>query len=287
MKKIWLLTVIVIAGSRPGWAIYGPSLTRTDTATALRACKEAQFTDANEIAEAVQSRDPAKAVLVMSNALIELKSTHVTADNYAARAFCVHELVPGRLPREGAIASPAATQTTTLVKQFADLGIEYFYYDPDAEWTLKKNPVDLKGLASAYLDSPWGHKAFLMMTELGWSEGACQEGPDQFREVIIHSEEYLVDYPDSEVSNDIRLELAHAYATWWNLSRSERNPPYEYPETYKVGAAEAKQGAIELYQRYLKAQKTPAAEIEKQLKALQRNQSGDDKFDFFCPDYED
>ena len=36
------------------------------------------------------------------------------------------------------------------------------------------------------LATEWGRHAFLMMTLMGWSEGACQEGPDQFREVIKH-----------------------------------------------------------------------------------------------------
>jgi len=34
-----------------------------------------------------------------------------------------------------------------------------------------------------------------MMTELGWSKGACQEGPDQFRLVIEHGEAFLAKYP--------------------------------------------------------------------------------------------
>jgi hypothetical protein len=52
-------------------------------------------------------------------------------------------------------------------------------------------------------------------------------------EVIKRGEKFLKDYLQSEVSENIRLELAHAYATWWNLSRDEPNPPYSTPETHR------------------------------------------------------
>jgi hypothetical protein len=91
-----------------------------------------------------------------------------------------------------------------------------------------------------------------MMTGLGWSQGACQEGPDQFREVIKRGEKFLKDYPQSEVSDNIRLELAHAYATWWNLSGDEPNPPYSTPETYKMGSRDHRKdlGSIVIVKAY-------------------------------------
>lgn len=285
--KLWIPIFMLLACSDLGRAIYGPSLTRTDTAIALRACEEANFSNGAAIAEALSSDDPAKIASVLGDAMEELRTTRIMSDLNAARRFCIHELVPVQLPREGEIASQQASQPTTLVKRFKDLGIEYFYYGPDAAWTLEKNPVDLNILATSYLDSPWGRQAFLMMTRIGWSQGECREGPDQFREVINHSEQFLVENPDTEVSDSIRLELANAYATWWNISRAERNPPYEYPEKYKVGAAEAKQRAVELYQGYLKAQKKSVPEVEKRLKALQEDPKGSGEFDYYCADYED
>jgi hypothetical protein len=126
-----------------------------------------------------------------------------------------------------------------------------------------------------------------MMTQLGWSQGECQEGPDQFREVIKHSEEFLRDYPQTEVSDSVRLELANAYATWWNLSQGEPNPPYSSPERYRLGAEKAKQRAIELYREYLSQQKTPAQDVLHRFKALQENPKGTDEYDYFCADYED
>jgi hypothetical protein len=287
MKRLWLPLVIVLAASQFSWALYGPSLARTDIATAARACVEGNMPHASEVAEVLQSGDAAKMIPILVDELEAFRATHFMEDRYAARAFCIHELIPDRLPREGEIASPGAFQPTALVKRFKELGIEYFYYSPDAEWTLEKNPVDLNALASAYLESEWGRQAFLMLTLMGWSQGACGEGPDQFREVINHGEKFLVEYPESEVSDSIRLELANAYATWWNLSRVEPNPPYEYPEIYRVGAGEAKQRAIELYQGYLKLQKKADPEIEKRLKALRENPKGSDAWDYYCPDYED
>ena len=282
----FVMGLVLFFNPGTSWAIYGPSLTRADNATALRACEEGNFSNGESISAALQSEDPAKIAPVLGKALEEVQDTRVTSEVNAARRFCVHELVPAQLPSEEEMASREVRQPTALVKQYKNLGIEYFYYGPDADWTLEKNPVDLNLLAKDYLDLRWGREAFLMMTRLGWSQGACQEGPDQFREVINHSEPFLVDYPDTEVSNDVRLELANAYATWWNVSRMERKPP-EQPEKYKVGANEAKQRAIELYQQYLKAQKEPDPEVEKRLKALQKNPEGSGKFDYFCEDYED
>jgi len=178
---------------------------------------------------------------------------------------------------------PATKRLPTVeVRRFQDLGVTYFYYDPDSEWVLREDPVDLNQLATEHQDSPWGRHAFLMMTRLGWSQGACQEGPDQFREVIKRSEKFLSDYPQSEVSDSVRLELGHAYATWWNLSRDEPNPPYSSPETFRVGADAAKRRAIELYQEYLNGQKTPVRNVQSRLKALQENPKGSHKYDYFC-----
>jgi hypothetical protein len=50
-------------------------------------------------------------------------------------------------------------------------------------------------------------------------------GTGSISRVVKRSEKFLGDYPQSEVSDSVRLELAHAYATWWNLSRAEPNPP--------------------------------------------------------------
>jgi hypothetical protein len=170
--------------------------------------------------------------------------------------------------------------------EFEKLGIEYYYYSPDGAWRPSKNPVDLNQLATEYLYSRWGRQAFLMMTELGWSNGACQEGPDQFRLVIKHGEAFLAKYPASEVSSQIRLEVANAYATWWNVANSERNV-YTDPTQYKAGATEAKQRAIELYSQYLSAQKSPKPNVAKRLKKLRENPKGSNEWDYFCEDYED
>jgi hypothetical protein len=286
MKNFWLFSMILFAFSQPTWGIYGPSLARADRSIALRACQEAKFVQSQKILQSMQSGNPAAILTVLGGALQEWRDTPTTSALYAARAFCIHELVLDHLPREGPISSPRAHQPTVAVARFQDLGIQYFYYDPDAQWNLSEDPVDLSQLAREHLGSPWGRQAFLMMTRLGWSQGGCQEGPDQFRQVIKHGETFLRDYPQSEVSDSVRLEVAHAYATWWNLSRAV-NPPDFNPDSYKAGADVAKQKAIDLYQQYLSRQKTPAADIQSRLKALQRNPKGSNQYDYFCAGYED
>jgi hypothetical protein len=229
----------------------------------------------------VKSRNPDAILKVLGIALEELRSTPAQSNLYSARAFCVHDLVPDFLS-----ASPDRNTPTASVVGFQKLGIDYFYYSPDGEWRPSGNPVDLEQLATQHLDSPWGRQAFLMMTQLGWSKGECREGPDQFREVIQRSKKFLLSYPDSEVSNQIRLELAKAYATWWNLSRGKPNA-YSNPKTYTVGAADAKIRAIDLYKTYLSMQKVANKEIRDRLKALESNPAGSGTYDYSCEDYED
>jgi hypothetical protein len=177
-------------------------------------------------------------------------------------------------------------EPTPLVKRFHSVGIEYYYYDPDGAWRPSRNPVDLRQLATKFLDSQWARQAFLMMTKLGWSQGGCQEGPDQFRLVIRRGEAFLYRYPDSEVSNSVRREVANAYATWWNVANLEPNE-YTNRESYKAGARHAKLRAIQLYQEYQKAQSTPSAKVQKRLKALEENPKGSETYDYLCEDYED
>lgn len=290
VRNFMLWTAVLVALSQCSWAIYGPSLARVDASVAARACREGRFDRGPEIIKAIESGKTDEILAVLGDAMKEWKATPITSDQfnalYAARACCVHELVPSWLPPGGPVGTPDAWRPTEVVKKFHDLGIEYFYYDPDANWTLREDPVDINLLAKDFLDTEWGRQAFLMMTQLGWSQGGCNEGPDQFREVIKHSEIFLKQYPDAEVSDSIRLELANAYATWWNISRSEPDG-YTTPEAYEVGAHEARQRAIELYQAYLSKRPSSDGDIRDRLKALQENPKGSQKFDYYCPDYAD
>jgi len=234
------------------------------------------------------SRNSDDIVQILGDAIKELNETSRTSPWYPARAFCVHELLPEILePKAADGQNPAIwREPTQAVMRFSKVGIEYYYYSPDGAWRPSKNPVDLEKLAIDHQDSLWGRQAFLMMTDLGWSHGACSEGPDQFREVIRHGEPFLKKYPESEVSNSVRLALADAYATWWNVSRLEPGEGTD-PEPYEAGASEAKRKAINMYQEYLKAEMDPKGKIAKRLKALRDNPKGSETYEYFCDDYED
>jgi hypothetical protein len=290
MKSFFVWTVIMLGYCQSSWAIYGPSLKRADVSVAARACQQAHFDEGQQIVKAMEGGRSEDIQPVLGDALRELKATSERsgqfAELYAARAFCVHELVPARLPLGGPIGTPAGRRETDAVKRFRDLGIEYFYYDSDAVWTLRKDPVDLNLLAKDFLNTEWGREAFLMMTELGWSQGACQEGPDQFRQVIMRGEAFLSEYPNSEVSDRIRLEMANAYATWWNISRQKPGAP-DHAERYVAGSVEAKRKAIELYEQYLKSPKADDADARERLRLLQQNPKGSEKYDYWCPEYDD
>jgi hypothetical protein len=286
IKANGLSVLILLAFSHPAWAIYGPNLTRADASIALRACQEANFAQGREIEKAMRSSDPKDILGVLGKTMKEWRNTPASSALHSARAFCLHEIVPARLQPGGTHASPTRPEPTATVQQFGELGIEYFYYGPDDEFTLKNDPVNLEKLAMEHQDSPWGQQAFLMMTRLGWSWGGCAEGPDQFREVIKRGETFLSKYPASEVSDRIRLEVANAYATWWNVANMEPDA-YTDPRKYKAGAAEAKRRAIELYQQFLSAQKNPKPEVAKRLKNLQESPKGSNEWNYFCADYED
>jgi hypothetical protein len=287
MRMILLSVIVVITFAQRSWAIYGPSLERTDPAIAMRACQEAGFSQSQEIGRAMRSKNPVEIEIVLAVALREWRTTDRSLSSYPAKAFCIHELVPANLPAVRVSTGSYSLEPTQEVKRFQFLGIVYRFYDPDGAWILRDNPVDLKELAAKYPKSIWGREAFLMMTRLGWSQGSCQEGPDQFRAVISHGEEFLRSFPDTEISVEMHLELAKAYTTWWNLSRAIPADDYTDPAKYKLGAEEARRKAIKHYQAYLKDQKAQPLKVQKALNALEQQRQDAPTYDYYCPDYED
>jgi hypothetical protein len=289
LRSIWMLTPTIFACCPLGFAIYGPSLVRAAPDISLRACQEADFTNGHAIIQAMQKGTPSAIAGVVPDALEQLSRTPTDAPAYPARAFCIHELIPSSLP---AATETGTTHTPTAeVNHFGSLGLPYFYYDPDARWVLRQNPVDLNQLATKYLNSKWGRQAFSMMTGLGWSRGGCQEGPNQFREVILRGRQFLRDYPDSEVADDIRLAVANAYATWWNLSRDRARANAASANPYIKGAEEAKEQAVRLYSSYLVSPKVTdqnsIRDVRQRLASLRSNPKGSGTYEYFCQDYED
>lgn len=306
MKHLWLVVAAVLSCSQPGHAIYGPSLVRAAPSISTVACTESNFSHSQQIAGALRDENPVVVAELLGAALAELQNTPSTSALYPARAFCIHELLPSSLDAD---TDPSTrTLPTADVKQFQSLGIDYFYYEPDGRWTLREDPVDLNQLATTRLDSRWGREAFVMMTQIGWSKGGCREGPNQFLEVIEHGKRFLREYPNSEVSAEVRRSMADAYATWWSLSREDADSLREsspiYAEwlnhskegtnsdgssvnIYERGSQEAKQAAIGLYREYLKSQKEPDQQVQQRLKDLLENPNGSQTFDYFCADYED
>jgi hypothetical protein len=306
MKRFWLLAAIVVGGSQLGFALNDPSLVREDPRLSSLACIDANFSHSQQIAGALRNGGTNAILQVLADALTELQKTPATNDLYPARAFCIHELVPPSLSAN--TDASLRTVPTAEVKQFESLGMEYFFYEPDARWNLREDPVDFVRLATRRLDSRWGREAFVMMTHLGWSEGGCREGPNQFLEVIQRSKRFLNEFPESEVSAEVRLSMANAYATWWNLSREDanslraNNPVYaerldksregansdsSSVNPYDRGAEEAKDTAIELYREYLTSRNESDQEVQVRLKDLLDNPHGSNTFDYFCGGYED
>ena len=283
MKTTCVLASIFVLSCRASFALYSPDTERVDVAVSTLACQQAKFMHDQAIVQALRGRSISGAMAVLPGALAELKGTPTAAPLYSARAFCVHELVPSSLERN----------QQSAVTRLKNIGLNYFYYEPDARWFIQTNPTDLVRLATDYLNSRWGRQAFLMMTQLGWSLASCREGPDQFYTVIKRGQAFLQRFPNSEVSNDVRLAVADSYATWWNLSR---NPPktVELGPThdYRKGADNAKLTAIQLYRGYLTAsrgeQTQPGdAKARERITRLQQDPKGTQSWEHYCPDYED
>lgn len=116
--------------------------------------------------------------------------------------------------------------------------------------------------------------------------GRCVLLSDCFR-VIEHGKTSLLAYPNVEESDRVRLDVADAYATWWNLSQTGGKTDETGREKYPQGALEAKRSAIALYAMYLRSQKAPDAKVAEQVRLLKGNAQGSGTYAYFCPDYED
>ena len=149
MRNVVSLCILLVVWSAPAWGIDEPSFKRADPETQVLACQQAQFAQGDQVVQAMKSRRPSEALRVLGGALRELRNTPKTAPLYSARAFCIHELVPNQMRGAGRIASQLSRRPTWVITDFEQLGIEYFYYDPSAEWTLRKDPVDLRELAES------------------------------------------------------------------------------------------------------------------------------------------
>ncbi len=282
MRQIFLAAILMVS-SQLGWGAAEPSSgpgQERDWAAALAACREAPFSQRNGIVKAIQSHDIGDILQVIGSALEEWKTTPTTSTSYPATSFCLHELVPAYLPLGALPESPSASNPPASVLRLRDLGITSFYVGED--WVVR-NPMDLSSLATEHLDSRWGRHAFLMMTKLGWSIGDCREGPGhQFREVIRRGEPFLKAYPDSETTNDVRLEVANAYATWWTLSARPPDLSVDFsPEPYKRGGEDARNRAMELYVRYLDIDGHGNQVVEQYLKEL-RQRDTVREINYFC-----
>jgi hypothetical protein len=231
--------LLLVLSSKQICALNNPDLERVNPSIASLACERSGFNQGRTLAKAIQNNDLNRLEPLLSEALREWQMADQNSADYPAKSFCLHQAIPVLLPREKG--------DTQSEKQLG--GMSYTFYDPDGGYLLNDNPVDLEKLATKYPGSPWGQQAFLIMTLFGWSNQPmrCQGGSDQFREVISHSENFLKRFPDTEISPVIRLELAKAYATWWNLSQNQDDPNVK-SEEYKSGSEDARLHAIKIFE---------------------------------------
>ena len=130
----------------------------------------------------------------------------------------------------------------------AGFQLNYRYSALGGEWAYQHDL--LRQVFRDYRNTEWGDAAFLLLERTGWdTSGTCEAGPDQFRQVITHGEEFLTDHPSGPLRLEVALALGQAYETWWSLSRAGPNNDYVQPENYREAAEAARQKAIRLYEQ--------------------------------------
>ena len=151
-----------------------------------------------------------------------------------------------------------------------------FVYSHDLLWRLWRT----------YPQSEWGERAFVLLQEYGWDTSpACEQGTDQFREVIRRGEEFLAQRPNSAQREAVRLLVAEAYATWWSLSRETRPGMADYVDAkrYQADADEARIKAIDILEELAQhAPGTNTKEYAQQVAAALRKKAALDYYRFFC-----
>lgn len=134
-------------------------------------------------------------------------------------------------------------------------------------------------------DTTWGSEAFVLLLRSGWSPRMfCDDGPDEFRNVIREGERFLAARPRSAVRRDVALMLAWAYETWWSLSRAKGSVGYvDDSKIYAAGAADAQARAITRYDEALRLGLSPAiaTDARQRLAKLRRGADTEQRI-FYC-----
>jgi hypothetical protein len=134
-------------------------------------------------------------------------------------------------------------------------------------------------------ETPWGHRAFLMLQRLSCSirDFGCQ-GPNCFRAVIEQGEKFLRQYPETPFRKEQIYHLALAYETWWSLSKAE--PGDLSAEEARIGrtsAERARTRAIGLYEELIRMEpRSPEARAGQMVLPRLKLRLGTRERTFFC-----
>lgn len=224
------------------------------TLDAVTACAEAGVELCEEGREAISSMDSQLLASFLDGALAKLQRTATKDPCYPPLAYWVDRLAAAR---GYAVEHDARVEWRLSLEEFrqasgdlAERGLRWENtWCGGEEWELHRTL--LKALATDHLDSPWGELAFLEMTRRGWRLTADpNEIGDEFRPVIARGEEFLREHASSAVAQEVMLEVARAYETWWSLSVSSLEG-WTNPENYREDADRARTEAIRVYRSYL------------------------------------
>lgn len=183
----------------------------------------------------------------------------VAADDLTVR---LGSLLISRSTRNGGEILSEAPNAGSARRQLARYGIAFTGPGHDSG-DLEYNRGLLASAWKEFPDTAWGQRAFLMTQRLSCTGGVhfgCQ-GPNCFREVIRQGEEFLRQYPQTELRKEQVFHLALAYETWWSLSKAKPDDPTaEGARVDKASAENARKRALALYEELVRmAPESPEA----------------------------
>lgn len=249
---------------------------RRELTMASRACHESGVPECDAVLEAVRTMwlssfpDSGAIDRALDAALERRRVTSPKNRKYPALLFWIDRLAEARLMLHFSKGSNRDKEWNTRLQALGRHGIILQAHRTGVSFRRSF----LKNLALTHQDSFWGSQAFLEMTYRGWrvSDGCGDNAEYEFLDVIKHGEQYLRAHPTADISQEVLLEVARAYETWW--SASVAGPGLVERSLYGTADGEqARRTAIRLYRQYLKGyagRDRPL--LEKRVLALERKQ---------------
>ena len=152
---------------------------------------------------------------LMHSAMDNICSMDANGPLYPPTAYLAAGLLSWRIE----VADARSVSCKSFLTPYANWKYLFQHCSPDDCFALRDELR--KNLATHYLNTRWGRQAFLEMARAYWTTD-CNvpeiENANAFN-IITRAEKYLAEYPDSDITLDLTLELAMAYEMWWCIGK--------------------------------------------------------------------